>query len=57
MKKKSYIQPSVTCTKIATIGIIATSQSLGDATNYSSGGSISGARSSGFPWDDDEDEY
>ncbi|MBO7591366.1 MAG: hypothetical protein J6T05_07200 [Prevotella sp.] len=51
--KKIYISPKTECIKIGTIGMIATSsQSLGGASDYSGGGTISGAREFS-DWDDD----
>ena len=50
--KKTYINPEMTVIRLMTAGLIATSNvGLGGASNYSSGGTISGAP--GFDWDED----
>lgn len=56
MKKQAYICPQTTIIRMVTQHMIAGSQtqSLGDATEHSEGGTLSGAR--GFSaWDSDED--
>ena len=54
MNKKVYINPQTKCVKIAIASMIAMSQSLSGASEYSSGGSLSGARSNNL-WDDEEE--
>lgn len=49
--KKAYISPELQCIKIATVGMLAVSQGLNGASDYTGGGTLSGAPA--FDWDED----
>ena len=58
MMKKAYINPETIIMQIATMGMIATSQTQSlttDVEEYEEGGTLTGARKSSV-WDDEEEE-
>lgn len=54
--KKIYNSPELRIVNIATTGIIAASVSVKDASEHSTGGTLSGSRRRYSVWDDDEEE-
>ncbi|MBR1548319.1 MAG: hypothetical protein IJ637_06295 [Prevotella sp.] len=54
MKKNIYIAPNIKIVKTRTAGMIAASQTLRGVSEYTAGGTLSGARS--FDMFDDDDE-
>lgn len=58
--KKTYIIPAVQVVKMHATSMLATSEkvNLGDAENYSGGGTLTGTKGNavGNIWDDDDEE-